>query len=117
MALMVEYRDRIEKGIYHDYSFRGDLISRDFYTSQVVDGNTSQNLKNWWDKMVSFPYNATLTTEGLYVPAELIQSVYLDVFFYGKRYNHSGEYLITGQKDSISAAGYKTNLSLLKIGG
>ena len=115
IALMVEYRDKMEKGIYQDYSFRGDLITRDYYSAQVVDGNPSVNLRNWWDKMLRFPLNATLVTEGLYLPAEVIQSVYLDVFFFGKRYNHSGEYLITGQKDSISASGYKTSLSLLRI--
>lgn len=115
IALMVEYRDKMEKGIYQDYSFRGDLITRDYYSAQIVDGNPSVNLRNWWDKMLRFPLNATLVTEGLYLPAEIIQSVYLDVFFFGKRYNHSGEYLITGQKDSISASGYKTSLSLLRI--
>lgn len=115
IALMVEYRDKIENGIYQDYSFRGDLISRDYYSAQVVNGNPSANLRNWWDKMLKFPMNATLTTEGLFLPAEIIQSVYLDIFFFGKRYNHSGEYLITGQKDTISASGYRTNLSLLRI--
>ena len=66
--------------------------------------------------MISFPISATLVTEGLYVPAEIVQSIYLDIFFFGKRYNHSGEYLIMEQEDDISASGFRTTLQLLRVG-
>lgn len=115
IALLVDYRDSIDSGLYQDYSFRGDLITKDYYKSETVDGTTSANLKNWWDKMMSFPISATLTMGGLYLPAQLIQSIYINCYFYGKRYNHSGEYMILEQTDEISKDGYKTTLSLLRI--
>jgi hypothetical protein len=114
-ALMVEYRDNVDSGIYQDYSFSGDLIESGYYSSQVVNGTPSDNLKNWWNKMTSFPVKATLTTDGLYVPADLIQSVYLDIYFFGKRYNKSGEYIIVGQEDNISSSGYFTTLEMMRI--
>ena len=114
-ALMVEYRDKLDDGIYKDYSFRGDLTESNYYSDQVVDGTPSANLKNWWEKMEAFPLNASVTTDGLYVPAEIVQSVYLDIYFFGKRYNHSGEYMIIGQEDNISQSGYFTTLSLMRI--
>ena len=116
IALLVDYRDNLESGLFQDFSFNGDLVTKDYYTSQVNNGNPSENMKNWWDKMVSFPLKASLTTPGLYVPADIVQSVYLDIVFFGKRYNHTGEYLIMEQKDQITAQGYRTTLSLLRIG-
>ena len=116
IALLVDYRDNLESGLFQDFSFNGDLITKDYYTSQVNNGNPSENMKNWWDKMVSFPLKASLTTQGLYVPADIVQSVSLDIVFFGKRYNHTGEYLIMEQKDQINAQGYRTTLSLLRIG-
>lgn len=116
IALLVDYRDNLESGLFQDFSFNGDLITKDYYTSQVNNGSPSENMKNWWDKMVSFPLKASLTTQGLYVPADIVQSVYLDIVFFGKRYNHTGEYLIMEQKDQITAQGYRTTLSLLRIG-
>ena len=115
IALMTDYKDSLDDGLYQDYSFGGNLIKSNFYSSQVVEGTPSENLKNWWAKMMAFPLNATLVTDGLYVPADLIQSVYLDIYFFGKRYNHSGEYMIVSQEDNISASGYFTTLGLMRI--
>ena len=41
----------------------------------------------------------------------------VNVYFYGKRHNTSGLYIITKQVDSISENGYTTTLSLTRIGG
>lgn len=114
--LLVEYRDKIDSGLLKDYSFRGDLISKNYYSSETVNGDYSTNLRNWWNKMKSFPLTATLITQGIYVPAEIIQSIYINTYFFGKKYWHSGEYLIMSQNDSISEAGYRTTLGLMRIG-
>lgn len=114
-ALLVDYKDKIEPGLHQDYGFRGDLITQNYYSSEVVDGNPSQNMKNWWEKMLSFPISANLTTDGLYLPAEIVQSINLDMYFFGKRYNHSGEFLIMDQTDQINMSGYRTSLGLLRI--
>lgn len=115
-ALLVEYRDKIDTKMIKDYSFRGDLISKNYYTSEVKNGNYLTSLRNWWDKMSSYPLTASLTTQGLYLPADIVQSIYLDIYFFGKKYWHSGEYLIMSQSDSISSSGYRTTLSLMRIG-
>lgn len=114
-ALMVEYKEKFDSGVYRDYSFRGDLMESNYYSDQVLEGTPSENMKNWWKKMEAFPVNASITTDGLYVPAEIIQSVYLDIYFFGKKYNHSGEYMIVSQEDNISSGGYFTTLGLMRI--
>jgi hypothetical protein len=115
-ALLVEYRGKLDSGVIKDYSFRGDLISKNYYSSETIDGDYSVNRKNWWDKMMTFPLNASLTTQGLFVPPEIIKSVYLNINFFGKKYWHSGEYMIMSQTDSISESGFRTTLGLMRIG-
>lgn len=115
-ALLVEYSEENESGVMEDYNLNGDLVRKDFYSRESNNGVPSANAKNWWEKMLSFPIKATLTTDGLYVPADLIQSIYLEIYFFGKKYNQSGEYIITAQKDEISASGFRTTLSLLRTG-
>ena len=114
-ALLAEYRGNIESGVFRDYSFNGDEIIKNFYRADVMGGEPSENKKLWWEKMTSFPLSAKLTTAGLYIPAEIVQSIYIDAYFFGKRYHHSGEYLILEQNDTINTGGYRTTLSLLRV--
>lgn len=67
--------------------------------------------------MTEFPVQATLEIKGLLRPALLMQYVRVNSYFYGKKYVASGLYIITKQIDSISGSGYKTTLSLTRIGG
>ena len=51
-------------------------------------------------------------------PASLMQYLRLNVIFPGgNKHIASGLYIVTGQRDEISANGYQTTLSLTKIGG
>ena len=72
---------------------------------------------NWWSKVTSFPVGATIELKGLLRPAILMTHVRLNVYYYGKKHISSGLYIITGQTDEISTAGYKTTLGLRKIAG
>ena len=67
--------------------------------------------------MTNFRINASLTIKGLLKPAVLMSYVYLDCRFYGSKHYTTGYYMVTKQVDSISASGFKTTLSLLKVGG
>lgn len=67
--------------------------------------------------MTSFPIKTTLKLKGLLKPTILMSYIYLDVRFYGQKHYSSGYYVITKQQDSISAQGFRTTLSLLKVGG
>ena len=44
-------------------------------------------------------------------------TVKVNTYFYGRKHNSSGLYIITKQQDSISSAGSRTTLSLTRIGG
>lgn len=77
---------------------------------------TNEDL-SWWKSMTEFPISATLTVKGLVRPTMLMSYVRLNCLFYGQKHIASGVYIITKQVDSISADGYKTTLSLLRVKG
>lgn len=77
---------------------------------------TNEDL-SWWKSMTEFPISATLTVKGLVRPTMLMSYVRLNCLFYGQKHIASGVYIITKQVDSISAEGYKTTLSLLRVRG
>lgn len=71
--------------------------------------------KNWWTQMTKFPLTAKITLKGLLKPVMLMDYININVVFYGQQHITSGVYAVTGQTDSLSAAGYKTTLSLVRI--
>ena len=42
-------------------------------------------------------------------------SVRLNVYYYGRKHISSGLYVVTKEEDSVSEAGFKTKLSLLRV--
>lgn len=73
--------------------------------------------KDWWTKMTQFPITAEMTIKGLLKPVMLMTYIRVNALFYGQRHTASGLYVVTKQKDSVSGNGYKTTLSLTRIGG
>lgn len=98
---------------------KGNLISE--YSPTLSSSSnlmiTTEQDKTWWTNMTSFPIKTTLKLKGLLKPTILMSYIYLDVRFYGQKHYSSGYYVITKQQDSISAQGFRTTLSLLKVGG
>lgn len=84
--------------------------SRQFY-------KTTEKDKLWWTSVTQYPIKATLTLKGLLKAATLMSYVKVNVYFYGQKHLSSGLYTITRQQDSVDASGYKTVLSLSRIGG
>lgn len=78
---------------------------------------TTEATRNWWSLMTQFPITATLTIKGLLRPAMLMSYVKVNAYFYGHKHTSSGLYIITKQEDVINAQGYKTTLSLTRVGG
>lgn len=72
--------------------------------------------KSWWTKITEFPIKAKITIKGLLRPALLMTHIRLNVYFYGRKHMSSGLYIITKQVDSINDQGYRTTLSLLRVG-
>ena len=88
----------------------------DLARSRTLQVSTQAN-KNWWTKVTSFPITATVTIKGLLRPAILMSQVHVNVLFYGKKHISSGLYIITRHEDQIDGSGYRTTLSLTRIGG
>ena len=77
---------------------------------------TTESSKTWWTSMTEFPITATLTIKGLMRPSMLMSKVRINSYFYGIKHISSGLYIITRQEDSVDGNGYKTTLSLTRIG-
>lgn len=80
--------------------------------------STSASKSSWWTRMTEFPIEASLTIKGLTRPAILMNYVKVNVWFHGaQKHISSGLYIITKQVDTIDSSGYKTALTLLRVGG
>ena len=77
---------------------------------------TTESSKTWWTSMTEFPITATLTIKGLMRPSMLMSKVRINSYFYGIKHVSSGLYIITKQEDSVDISGYKTTLTLTRIG-
>ena len=105
-----EYIQRIDKD--------GHLVSE--YSPSLSNSSsllkTTSEDKVWWTSMVNFPLSATLRIKGLLKPAVLMSYVYIDARFFGQKHYSTGYYMITKQVDEISSSGYRTTLSLQRVG-
>lgn len=120
-AILYEYSDEIKQ---NNYSYKLDsegkmvtIAAPSLLKSNY--SNTQSNAKTqWWTKMTQFPVEATLTIKGLTRPSILMTYVKLNVWFAGgQKHISSGLYIITKQVDQIDNSGYKTTLTLLRVGG
>lgn len=120
-AILYQYDQYIQQEQYtYSIDDTGKLVTsyapsndRSSYTNQ-----TSITNKQWWAKMTSFPIEATVTIKGLARPSILMTHVKLNVWFAGgQKHISSGLYVITKQQDEIDASGYRTTLTLTRIGG
>ena len=119
-SLLYNYSKEIE---LPQYSYRindeGEIVKDPsaLITTSKQTYTTNEETRNWWSKVTQFPITATLTLKGLLRPAMLTSYVKVNTYFYGRKHNSSGLYIITKQEDSINAQGYRTTLTLLRIGG
>lgn len=119
-SLLYNYADEIN---LPDYSYHinndGDLIQDNsgILTASKLTYSSNEATRNWWSLVTQFPITATLTIKGLLRPAMLMSYVKVNTYFYGKKHNSSGLYIITKQQDTINSSGYRTTLSLTRVGG
>ena len=118
-SLYYDFQQRINTYEYvHRINDKGEF--EEVYCPVLSSNSQYQTTEadmNWWSKVTSFPVGATIELKGLLRPAILMTHVRLNVYYYGKKHISSGLYIITGQTDEISTAGYKTTLGLRKIAG
>ena len=106
-----QYAYRIGSDGKPDYS-SSNILMEDPELHKVTEAE-----KTWWAKMTSYPVNAKLVIRGLIRNVELLSMIRINVLFYGKKHVHSGIYAINSQQDSVDENGFKTTLTLIRVGG
>jgi len=105
-----EYVQRINDNGELENVFAPVATSGNPYRETFADDET------WWKKATKYPISAEITLKGLLRPAILMTNVRLNVYYYGRKHISSGLYIITSQKDQIDSSGYRTTLTLTRIG-
>lgn len=105
------YQYRIDDEGNVDYS-KINSAMKDDQLDKVTEAE-----KTWWSKMTSYPVNAKLVVRGLIRNVELLSMIRLNVLFYGKRHISSGVYAVNGQTDQVDENGFRTTLTLIRVGG
>ena len=107
-----------QKATEYYYTITNDGDVTKMYSPSISSSvhEMSELNKNWWTQMVRFPISASLTIKGLLKPVMLMEYIKINVMFYGQKHITSGIYAITGQTDTLSGAGYRTTLSLTRVG-
>lgn len=120
-SLLYDFQDKINNEDYVErINSQGDII--EIYSPVISSGNnhykTQEEDKTWWTKVTEYPIKVTITLKGLLRPAILMNYVRLNTYFYGNKFNGgTGLFIITQQVDTIDTNGYKTTLSLTRVGG
>ena len=119
-SLLYAYADRVSNQNYvYFLNDDGNIVTK--YSPNITTSTTgfitTEAQKNWWTQMTQFPIKATLQIKGLLRPSMLMSYVRVNAFFYGQKHISSGLYVITKQVDEINKSGYRTTLSLVRIGG
>ena len=119
-AILYEYSQEVKNQTY-SYSINNDGKLVATYAPSLVrsgaTGGVSASESTWWSMMTGFPIQATLTIKGLTRPSILMSYVKLNVWFHGGvKHISSGLYIITKQEDKLDSSGYKTTLTLLRVG-
>lgn len=119
-TILYEYNEKQEQASYI-YRLNDDGEFDYITTSPLLKSKQhfipSEAQKTWWSQVTEYPLQATVTIKGLLRPAVLMDYVKINVYFYGRRHNSSGTYIITKQQDQINDSGYRTTLNLVRIKG
>lgn len=119
-AILYDYAQDVKQEEYiYKINDNGELESE--YAPTLVrskkNNQTSPTKGSWWSKMTQFPITATLTIKGVIRPSILMTYVKVNVWFTGgQKHISSGLYVITKQVDRVDSSGYKTTLTLLRVG-
>lgn len=120
-SILYDYSQSVKHEEYtYSINDEGMLVSE--YSPSIVRSKVTHNVSSakssWWTKMTQFPVQATLTIKGLTRPSILMSYVKVNVWFTGgQKHISSGLYIITKQVDTLDSSGYKTTLTLTRVGG
>ena len=117
LALITAYQDKMDIGRIIDINDDGSMQTSGTPSLAIRNGAERTEIRSWWNSMTSYPISATLSTRGLIKPSILCDYIRINCLFFGQKYNYSGLYMVTGQRDTINSQGYKTELSLIRVKG
>lgn len=118
-SILYGYTGQIEQSKYvYRIDNDGNIVTEESPSIMrtKISKRVTEPALTWWSQMTQFPITAKLTMKGLIRPTILMDYVKLNVILYGKRHIASGTYVITKQVDNVSSSGYRTTLSLLRVG-
>jgi hypothetical protein len=118
-SILYKYNGEVDSDNYnYKIGDNGELITT--YAPSLLNSRKSFSntaaMSAWWNSMTQFPIQATITIKGLIRPAILMSYVKINALFYGQKHVSSGLYIISKQQDTIDKTGYKTTLSLIRVG-
>ena len=119
-SLLYDYQEKISSQKYVTRIDDEGKLSQVFAPAISSNNNqyqTNETDRSWWSKVTQFPIGVNITIKGLLRPAILMSYVRLNVYFYGQKYLYSGLYIITKQVDTIDYNGYRTELTMTRVGG
>ena len=119
-VILYDYQGKINPNTYVQRINNRGQIEQEYapaISSNNSEYKTRPEDKTWWTKVTQYPVKANITLKGLLRPSILMSYVRLNIYFFGKKYNLSGLYIITQQLDNIDSSGYRTTLSLTRVGG
>ena len=119
-SILYDYQGKINQSSYvYRIDNDGNITTEESPSIMRSRSKKSVDTSNrtWWSLMTHFPITANLTIKGLIRPTILMDYLKINVVFYGKKHVSSGIYVITKQVDNVSSSGYRTTLSLLRVGG
>ena len=120
-SILYEFSEDLNQEKYvYNIDDEGHITTK--YVPSILKSERTQDVSaaktQWWTNMTRFPVQATLTIKGLTRPSILMTYVKLNVWFAGGiKHISSGMYIIIKQVDQIDSNGYKTTLTLLRVGG
>lgn len=119
-SILYEYSEKIKQP-QHSYRINDAGQVESFLSPTITTDasklKTTEASKTWWTQVTQYPITAMLTMKGLLRPSLLMSYVKVNAFFYGHKHISSGLYIITKQEDIVSETGYRTTLSLTRVGG
>ena len=118
-TILYKYGNKIDMPNYvYNINNDGELetIHSPSLLKQSYTNRITQSTSKWWTQVTEFPIQATITIKGLLRPSILCTKVRVNVYFFGNKHITSGLYIVIKQNDRIDENGYKTTLTLLRVG-
>ena len=115
--MITPFQRKYDSKLIANINDEGEFESSGTPSLAMKNGSADVSFQNWWKNMTNYPINAVLKTRGLIKPSILCDYLHINILFFGQKYNYSGYYMVTGQKDYINLGGYQTELSLVRVEG